>query len=234
MIGMRLFRAAALLLPAAVSACSLVPKREHRTQTTFLLAGNHPAHEGSETPASGRSAVPVTVLVSRPQARPGFDTPRMAYLPHPGEVRYYAFHEWADTPGRMLGPMAVEALERSGCCGMVIRAPGAVPGDIRLDIEDLALGQEFFSTPSVVRLSFRALLVDLRGRDVVAATRFEAVETAPSEDPQGGAAAAGRAARKALAELSEWVARSVAAHAGRDGSGLPPVNANRPPEPVIR
>ncbi len=233
MIGGRLLRAVVLLLPALAAGCSLFPKREHGTQTTYLLAGNPPGEEGGASPVSGRTPAPVTVVVARPRARPGFDTPRMAYLLHPGEVRYYAFHEWADTPGRMLAPLAVEALELSGCCQMVVRIPDSVPGDIRLDIEELALGQEFFTTPSVVRLSFRALVVRLRGREVVAARRFEAVEAAPSEDPRGGAAAAAGAARKVLREMSEWVAQIVAAPPVSEGAGRSPAAAT-PGEPGDR
>lgn len=234
MTGGRLLRAAVLLLPAAVSACTLLPKGGHENQTIFLLSGNRPGQERTEGSAPGRSPAPVTVLVNRPQAQPGFDTPRMAYLPQPREVRYYAFHVWADTPGRMLAPMVVEALEASGCCEMVLQMPGSVPGDIRLDIEDLALGQEFFFTPSVVRLSFRAILVRLRGREVIAARRFEAVEAAPSEDPRGGAAAAGNAARKVLGEISGWVARSIATQQGREGPRQPPADATPPVDPVSR
>lgn len=234
MNGRRLFRAAVLLLPAAVAACTIFPEWERKTQTIFLLSGNLPGAERSGEPSPGRSAAPVTVLVNRPRARPGFDTPRMAYLPHPGEVRYFAFHEWADTPGRMLAPMAVNALEGGGCCRTIVQVPAPVEGDLRLDIEDLALGQEFFGSPSVVRLSFRALLVDLRNRDVVSAKRFEAAVPARGDDPRSGADAAGRAAEKVLGELSKWVEESVAAREDRGGSGKASPTVNPPPDTVIR
>ncbi len=208
MIGRRLLRAAVLLLPAAFTACTLLALREHRTQTTYLLGSTVPSPPASGEQAA-KSPAPVTLLVSRPQARPGFDTPRMAYLPHPGAVRYYAYHEWADTPARMLKPLVVDALVRSGCCRAVVGAPTSVPGDFRLDIEDLYLGQEFFSTPSVARVSFRALLIDLRTGTVVAARRFDAAAAAPSEDAPGGAEAAGRATSNVLRELSKWLVRSI-------------------------
>lgn len=216
----RLLRAAVLLVPAAVTACTLLPKREHRTHTTYLLSSTVPEESQARQHAAG-SPAPVTLLVSRPRARPGFDTPRMAYLPRPETVRYYAYHAWADTPARMLEPMVVDALVRSGCCRAVVQAPSSVPGDLRLDIEDLSLGQEFFSTPSVARLSLRALLVDLRTDTVIGARRFDAAAPAPTEDAQGGAEAAGHAVRKVLGELSRWVAGIIEAQPTSGTAALP-------------
>jgi cholesterol transport system auxiliary component len=114
----------------------------------------------------------------------------------------------------MLAPALVEALEKTGCFRAVVRMPSTIPADFRLDAEDLALGQEFFSRPSKVRLSLRATLVDLRQPGVLAVRRFEALEDAPTEDAEGGAIAAGRAAEKLLESLAAW-ANEIARDGGQ-------------------
>ena len=50
------------------------------------------------------------LLVSPPQAEPGFETQRMAYVRRPYQLEYYAVNQWADTPARMLAPLMVHAL----------------------------------------------------------------------------------------------------------------------------
>lgn len=214
MRGRRILRRAALLLPAVLAACTLLPKREPVSWTTFLLDPFVSRKEIRQE--EGRPAVPapVTILVSLPTARPGFDTSGMAYSTRRREVRYYAYHRWADTPARMLAPLAVEALERAGCCRAVVAEPDVAAGDIRLDLEDLTLLQEFFYSPSRVRLSFRAVLVDLRTQGVLGTRRFEAIEAAPSEDAYGEAVAADRAAARTLRGLSDWVPGVVETHRG--------------------
>jgi cholesterol transport system auxiliary component len=139
----------------------------------------------------------------------------MAYLPRPNTVKYYANSRWADSPAGMLAPAIVEALEKTGCWRAVVRMPTTLPADFRLDTEDLVLGQEFFSRTSKVRLALRATLVDLREPGILAARRFEALEDAPSEDADGGAIAAGRAAEKLLGSLATWA--NAAARRGTTG-----------------
>lgn len=203
---------AILVLLAAAGACTLLPEPKAAPRTTFLLR--------SESPLPGASTVRCrtgagTLIVSVPREEPGFDTPRMAYLLRPHDVKYYANSRWADTPASMLAPALVEALEKTGCWHAVIRMPSTIPADFRLDTEDLVLEQEFFSRPSKVRISLRATLVDLRGQGVLAAKRFHAVEDAPSEDADGGAVAAGRAAEKLLDSLALW-ANAIAHDGGQN------------------
>ena len=193
-------------LAAAAAACTLLPAPKATPRTTFLL-GPEPGGAGAATaPCDGGTA---TLLVTLPREEPGFDTARMAYLPRPNAVSYYANSQWADTPARMLAPMIALALERTGCWRAVVRTPTSVAADYRLDTEDLVLGQEFFSRPARARLALRAVLVDVREERVVAARRFEAAEDAPEGDAGGGAAAAGRAAAKLVASLAAWAGESL-------------------------
>ena len=200
------------LLAAAGAACSLLPAPREAARNTFLL---HPEPSPSDAAPARCDARSATLLVNVPREEPGFDTPRMAYLPRPNVVNYYANSQWADTPARMLVSPLVNALESAGCRRAVVRAPGTIPADFRLDTEDLVLGQEFFSRPSRVRLAVRAILVDVGGQSVVAARRFEVLEDAPSEDAQGGAVAANRSAARLLGSLAIWTEESLDRYGSR-------------------
>ncbi len=174
----RAARGAALaVLVAAAAACTLLPPPKAAPRNTFLLA---PLAAPPAAPPAQLAAPATTLLVTLPREEPGFDTVRMAYLRGPNAVSYYADSQWADTPARMLAPLIVQALERTGRWRAVVRTPTAVAASFRLDTEDLVLGQEFFARPSRVRLALRAVLVDTREDSVVAARRFEAVEDAPT------------------------------------------------------
>jgi cholesterol transport system auxiliary component len=152
-------------------------------------------------PVAGQGPV---LLVAQPTAAPGFESPRMVYVKRPHELQAFARNEWVDTPARMLGPLLVRALERTGAFAAVTgAASGAVP-DLRLETELVRLQQEFTSRPSRVRLSLRVQLSEVRSRRVLGAREIEVAEEAPSEDPYGGAVAANRAVRKALEAVAAF------------------------------
>jgi len=152
-------------------------------------------------PAAGSGPV---LLVYPPQAEPGFDTPRMAYLKRRYEVEYYATSQWADAPARLFSPLLVYGLSRSGAWRAVIPLPSSVRGDYRLDSYGFAVRQEFFQRPSRVRVTVQMQLVELKESRIVGARTFEAAENAPSEDAYGGVTAANRAAEAMLGQVVSW------------------------------
>lgn len=154
-------------------------------------------------PAARNSGL--TLLVSPPQAQAGFDSRRIAYTRTPLTLEYYTRSEWADTPARMLGPLAVRALESSGAFRAVIAGPAPVPVDLRLDLELVRLQQEFTGAASVVRLELRAKLFDVRAGRVLATRLFAETADAPSADALGGARAASVATGAALESLAAFV-----------------------------
>ena len=145
------------------------------------------------------------MLVSIPKAQPGFDTPRMAYLRRQYELSYYAFNQWADTPARMLLRPLAQAMERSGLWRAVVQAPSPVRADYRLDCDGLALEQQFFSSPSRIRLALRAQLVDTKRQSIIGARNFELFEPSLSEDAYGGVVAANGAAARLLDQMTDWL-----------------------------
>ena len=146
----------------------------------------------------------LVLAVSMPRARPGFDTPRMAYLRQPHELDYFAFNRWADMPSRMLGPLLAQAVEQTGSFRAIVQIPGVVPSDIRLDTELIRLQQDFRTQPSRIQLTLRAQLIDVVGKRVIAVKTFDETENAASDDAYGGVIAANRAVQRVLGQLADF------------------------------
>ncbi|MFZ3252996.1 MAG: ABC-type transport auxiliary lipoprotein family protein [Syntrophales bacterium] len=146
----------------------------------------------------------LVLAVSMPRARPGFDTPRMAYLRQPHELDYFVTSRWVDTPSRMLGPLLAQALEQTGSFRAIVQTPGVIPADIRLDTELIRMQQEFRTQPSRVQLTLRAQLIDVVGKRVIAVMLFDESENATSDDAYGGVIAANRVVQRVLDQLADF------------------------------
>ncbi|ODT45975.1 MAG: hypothetical protein ABS70_01880 [Nitrospira sp. SCN 59-13] len=146
------------------------------------------------------------LVVAVPQAAPGFDQPRIAYLRRPSEVSYYANHVWADSPSRMVMPLLIRSLETSGLWRAVVPMPSGIRGDYQLDLSGLVVQQEFLQQPSRSRVQVRVQLVEVKAQRVLGARNFEALEPAPADDAYGGVLAADRAVATVLATMNEWIA----------------------------
>ncbi len=193
----------AVLLLALGGCGSLLPARPAPPATYALEAQFQP------TAAPPQNAP--TLLVARPRESAGFDSARMAYVKRPHELDYFSRNQWIDTPGRMLAPLLLQALEASGAFRAVTPAPGPVSGQLRLETDILRLQQEFLDTPSRVRFTLRAQLIDVPGKRVIATREFDILENAPSDDPYGGVLAANRAVQRALNEAAAFCAAQAAA-----------------------
>ena len=156
-----------------------------------------------------------SIVVTLPSAAPGFDSTRMVYLRQPQALQAYAFAEWVDTPARLLLPLLVQALQNTGAFRAVLQAPSSATGALRLETELLRLQHDHTQSPSEVRLTLRAVLLDTATRQPLATREFDARVPAPSDSPAGCVAAAAIATRQVLAELATYAA-SLASSARRE------------------
>jgi len=196
-----MMRTLILALVFFFSACALGPVETSARRTYFL---NPEISWKNPYGYSERIGVSV-LLITQPKAQAGFDTARMAYLLRPYEVNYYAVNQWADTPARLLHRIMVENLEKTGLWSAVLQSPGAVPAKYRLDCDNLVLEQQFFSSPSRVRLAIRAQIVETKKQSILGTRYFELFEAAPSDDAYGGVVAANHATAKLVTELAAWL-----------------------------
>lgn len=151
----------------------------------------------------------LVIAVAMPHARPGYDTPQIAYVKQPHQIEYYAVNRWADTPARMLAPLLAQALEQYGGYRAVVQVPATVSADLRLDTELVNLRQDFEVQPSRVELALRVQLSDARTGRVLATRLFAENEPAPSENAYGGVIAANRALQRILEQLPAFCANAV-------------------------
>ena len=187
----------ALLLTA--SGC-FSPRGDALPVHTFQLSVDGGSDESLPVPVNG----PV-LLVSLPQAEPGFETQRMVYVTRQFELEYYATNQWAESPARLFSPLLVQAAGRTGDWRTVVALPSSIRGDYRLDVAGFSVQQEFLQRPSRVRMTLRSQLVDLNESRVVSTKTFEAVAQAPSEDAYGGVLAANQATAAMLTQVTSWL-----------------------------
>jgi cholesterol transport system auxiliary component len=191
--------AVAAALSACVSLGPATPSTRYELQAVF---------EGQPVAGPGPALV-----VAQPTAAPGFDGPRIVYVKRSHELEFFTRSEWVDTPARMLAPLLVRALERSGAFASVAEARSAAAAGLRLEAEIVRLQQEFTGRPSRVRLTVRVQLSEVPSRRVLGAREIEAVEEAPSDDPYGGVVAANRAVRRVLDQIVAYCGERSAARA---------------------
>ena len=146
----------------------------------------------------------LVLAVSMPRARSGFDTSQIAYLRQPYELDYFVANRWADAPARMLEPLLLQALEQTGSFRAIVRTPGAVPANIRLDTELIRLQQDFGARPSKVQITLRAQLIDVTDKQVLAVKLFDETENAVSDNAYGGVITANRLLQRVLGQLSDF------------------------------
>lgn len=190
-----IFRVAGLACLLSLGACSSLLPKPTPAPSLHLLTGGVP------TPLGVSRSGQASLRINPPQAAAGFDSRRIIYLREPQRLNYFARHEWADTPARMLAPLLLAAWDAGGQFRVVLGAHSAGSAEFSLDTEVIRLQQDFSQSPSQVRLSLRASLLDNATRRVLASREFDARVAAPSEDADGGVIAANRAVQQVLNEL---------------------------------
>lgn len=183
----------------ALGGCGALQPVQRERPNNFVLDAQF---QTSTAPPQGA----LTLAVAKPRESAGFDSARMVYLKRPHELEYFAHNQWVDTPGKMLAPLLVRALEAGGAFRAVAQASGPVAGQLRLETDVVRLQQEFLSSPSKVRFTLRAQLIDVPGGRVIATREFDVLEDALSEDPYGGVMAANRAVQRVLADVAAFCA----------------------------
>ncbi len=187
-----------LLAPALLlGACTGLSQPQVPSQNIYMLE-TAPAIK----PASTRRNL--VLAVSTPRARPGFETPQIAYVQQPYELSYFVTARWAAAPVRMLEPLLLQALEQTGGFRAVVQTAGTVPADLILEIELTRLQQNFDTKPSHVQLGLRAQLIDVRNKRMLAVKLFDGSENAGSDDVYGGVTAANRLVQRMLGQLADF------------------------------
>ncbi len=202
-LGRRSYAAVLLLV---LGGCGALRPSATPQPTFYALDSGRPE---SRAAAASVAATAPTLIVNPPHAASGFDSQRIIYVRTDHQLEYFAHSEWVDTPARMLTPLIVGAIEARGVFRAVVPTPSAAAGDIRLDSEIVRLQHEFGSSPSRVRFTLRAYLVDNSTRRVIAWREFDESVPAASANPYGGVVAANRAVQNVLQQLADFCAEAA-------------------------
>jgi cholesterol transport system auxiliary component len=191
-------RALRVLMPALLLAgCTALSAPRLECPNTYVLEAR-PDIRASQVKRD------LILSVSMPRARPGFETPQMAYVQQPHELNYFVTSRWADSPARMLAPLLVQAVGQTGSFRAVVQSTGTGSADVRLDTELIRLQHDFGTRPSRVQFTLRAQLIDVRGKRVLAEKLFDETENAASDDAYGGVVAANRVLQRVLGQVSDF------------------------------
>jgi cholesterol transport system auxiliary component len=199
-----------------LEGCGLL-SRKAVSQPAFYSLGNAAATPARNIPYEPSTAP--TLLVTTPRAAAGYDSAHIVYLREPQKLEYFAHSEWIDTPARMLAPMIVTVIANGGTFAAVVPTSGVARGDLSLDTDILRLQQDFESTPSQVRFTLRATVVDNRTGRVLAWREFDQTVAATTDDPHGGVLAAALAVETALGQLTAFC-KETAEHWQHSPAGI--------------
>ena len=188
-----------------LAACSTLRAGAPSPPTIYALEAAHGTAAPTTAPAVAAASAP-TLIVNRPHASAGFDSPRIIYVRENHKLEYFAHSEWVDPPARMLAPLLISALQNTGAFRAVLLTPSSAAADLRLDTEIIRLQHEFLVQPSRVRFTLRAYLVQDQTRRVLAWREFDLSVPAASEDPYGGVVAANQAVQTVLERLAAFCA----------------------------
>lgn len=226
---------AAVLVLALAAGCGTLRPTPPDHPTYYSLDYASSAHnEGGAVPATAAlSEKSPTLIVSSPRAASGFDSQRIVYMRESHKREYFAHSEWVDSPARMLAPLIVKAVERTGTFRAVVLTPSTATGDLRLDTEIVRLQQEFNGQPSRVRFTLRTYVVDNATRRVLAWREFDEAVAAASDTPSGGVAAANQAVQAVLERLAGFCSETAAGWQ-RTEAGTPSRIDARPINPPER
>lgn len=180
--------ALAALLTSLAGCVSFGAKEPHRY---FVL---EPART---VRAEAKSAGAGTARLGAATAAAFYDTEAIAYSRAPGTRGYYQFNSWTERPGRRIGELLAQRLDRSP----------AQPGRV-LNIHLLELYHDAAASPGTARVSLAAELVDPARRALVGRKVFSSSAPAATYDAAGAVHACNLAVAALLDEVESWVASS--------------------------
>ena len=185
-----------------ITGCSALLSKQPLQTTYFSLERGQANLPVEFTPTSNLKLPTLTINMSKANA--GFDTKRMMYTRAPYQLEYFAKNEWVDTPARMLQPLMVSAIEKTGAFKAVLPIYSAVKSDFRLESEIVQLKQIFNSKPSQLQFTLRVTLIDNATNKIIANREFDELTNAKSDDPVGGVLAANQAVNTVLEKVSKF------------------------------
>lgn len=206
-------------LPLITAGCNALLSKQPLQKTYYSLERIQIKSAEEFTPSSFLEMP--TLMIGLPKANAGFDTKRIIYTRAPLQLEYFAKNEWIDTPARMLQPLLISAMEKTGSFKAVLPKHSSGKSDIRLESEIVQLIQIFNSKASdrkpgngktsQVQFTLRVTLIDNSTNTVIGHREFDEMVNAISDDPPGGVLAANQAVNTVLEKVSKFTQEAAIA-----------------------
>jgi cholesterol transport system auxiliary component len=183
---------------AALSGCASFGPQEAPRYYILTAASAKPG----AVPTTSRAS---TLLVVPTVASTFYETQEIVYSRAPGERAYYVFHMWTERPSRRITELLVTRLERERLFKTVATAVGGVQGNLFLNTYLMEFYHDAASSPSRVRISMTAELMDPVARVLLARRVFDQSAPARTTDAPGAVQAFGDAIAAILDDICAWV-----------------------------
>ena len=160
-----------------LTGCGITPRADVFPARTFWWPTR------VHTPAAPRLLDELYVTV--PVGAPGFNSTAMIYETERAQLVAYSEHRWVEEPALMLLPALTAYLETRGRVGAAVSSPAQTRVRWQLDVQHLAVWQQFRAEDAVVRLRFRVQLKDLQQGRLLVSRWVDLVEPCARPDIQG-------------------------------------------------
>ena len=150
-----------------------------------------------------------SILVSTPQAVSGYQTEQMLYVKKPYELSPFAHNAWVDPPASMLLPLLFQSLQHSNYFKAVSSTPYAEETNYRLDTQLIELQQSFLKRPSVVQISIKVVLSDLKHNKIVGSHIFRRQIPCSQDNPFAGVIATNNGVKLLTADITDYVIKLI-------------------------
>ncbi|WP_412758107.1 ABC-type transport auxiliary lipoprotein family protein [Legionella bozemanae] len=153
-----------------------------------------------------KKPMPITLLVTTPDAAAGYQTEQMLYVKKPYALEPFVKNAWVNPPADMLYPLILQSLQRTNLFEAVTSNAYTLGATYRLDTQLLSLQQNFLKKPSVLEFSAKVVLTYVSDNNVLASKIINLRIPCPSDTPYGGVIAANKATQQFTAALTHFVA----------------------------
>jgi cholesterol transport system auxiliary component len=153
---------------------------------------------------------PGILLVREMDAPALYQAPSPVYSREAGTRSYYQYARWSEPPAKRLTWLLRQRLEAARVFAVVSPLGAGVRGDYQLNTRLVDFYHDSSTLPGVALLVLEAELIRRGDARLIDRRMFVAQEAVPSPDAAGATDAMGRAANRAIDELTLWLARVVA------------------------
>lgn len=137
------------------------------------------------------------------------DSHKVLFTEADGEVGYYQYANWVDTPARALTDGLLLSLDRSKLFKFVSRTTSGAIFDYQINGELIDFTHKTAPNELSVHIVFRAEIVDLRSRQVIATKLFELVEPVAQSNVNGAVFSFNLGSQKLISQIISWIDQSL-------------------------